>query len=422
MLGASNSGKSTFIDVLYDLIAEGRHYVLHTAPATRLRNNQEVSGLRHGAKVPPTGPEPVPHRYTLGSLRDGDYRELAFIDLVDFRGAAPLELDVPNTDSAQLYKRIPESGSIWVTIDATHFTKPLMPWRPGGNVTVDDVAIARARAGDIAAAVIARDMTDQVAHALSRRKAQGGPPPSVVVLLSKADLLDDQGDRPGRDPGEVRAEVEEFVLPVVRELGRRYEFFPVSIGHYASTDGDDRLAQFEPRGVVAPLFYALWWFLADHADDLVREQAALDASYRQADERRARLARRPPFIRWFWRHTIEQNRVTLDRMRTGLDAYRDRIEAIPKEMDVLKGLLEQRPARSLWHPKRQAGHRWCTAGPGRPIPGGRRSRPGPGRRDGWPRSCSRSSRAGATWRAVPGSCSRRTRAAGSSAWPARPAS
>jgi hypothetical protein len=328
MLGAKNSGKSTYIRVLYNHIVSARYgYTLHADTDVRLRDNADVNTLVDGTKLQATGTEPEKHGFTIGALRNGIYTELVGIDLIDFRGEALLDLDVPGTDSAQLYQRIPKSDSIFVVFDATHFIEP----------------IAGERAMEIAFATLANDISDRIADALAGHRRAERPAPSVVVLLSKVDVLDEQVGRPGRQSALVRDEICNLILPIALGMGSKTGFFPVSIGRYASQDEGDRLIALEPRGVAVPLFYALFWFLVDHQESLTREHGRLAVQYEEADRRRISLWRRPAFIRWIYQNAITRNHVQLDRLRAGLAAYEDRINAVSWEADALKRMLDQGP-------------------------------------------------------------------------------
>jgi hypothetical protein len=327
LLGAKSSGKSSYVNVLYRLMASAQYgYTFSAETEVRLRDSLDVDAMIDGTKLPPTGTEPQKHRFSLGSLRGGVYTGLAEIDLIDFRGEALVDL---GTDSDQLYQRIPESDSIFTVFDATNFIQPVTPERVTGVATV----------------TMANHMADRIADALGRRSAAKAPLPSVVVLLSKVDVLDQQLTRPGRQCGEACAEIFNLVLPIAREMGGRAGFFPVSVGRYTSADEGEQLLSFEPRGVAAPLFYALFWFLTDQRVSLVQQLGDFAERRRDAGLRRDSLMRWPPLIRklWFLRNAIARNQAELNYLRAELDAYGERISAVDRELEALQRMLGQGP-------------------------------------------------------------------------------
>jgi hypothetical protein len=324
MLGAAGSGKSSYLTMMYHNIVRGNYsYTFKADNEVRLRVNAEIDALRRGKPLEPTDEtSPKRHHYTLGALRDGVFTGLVEIELTDFRGGAILYPGAADTDSAQLYAQLPESDSIFVVFDGTHFTEPVEPGRRE--------AITGATNVNHIATLIGGVLVDRQDRQL----------PSVAVLLTKSDTI----SKPRGEPGEIQQNVRDL-LPVAFGLGHKSGFFPVSIGEFVIEDGTSRLAAIDPDGVAAPVFFAVACFLADHQVVLHSERLRIETSRGQALAQRDRLRRWPLFIqRLFLQWKIDELTAVLDRMDSQLRAYGKRLAALAGEEQILREWL--RPA--LW--------------------------------------------------------------------------
>jgi hypothetical protein len=330
MLGAPGSGKSSYLAVMYDNIVLGKyHYTFKADTDVRLRVNGEISALRRGNPLEPTDEaSPKEHHYTLGALRDGNFTVLVEIELTDFRGGAILYPGAANTDSARLFKQLPESESIFVVLDSAHFVAPVTP----------------ARYEEIAEATDANHIAALIGGALVDRRQADRSLPSVAVLLAKSDILNQPEHRLRRDPREVQQDVREL-LPAAFGLGQKSGFFQVSIGAFTTEDGTSRLTAIEPDGVAAPVFFAVASFLADHQLVLRSERQLIEADRERAAAYRLRLENWPLFVqRWFLQRKLEDNQAELNRMDEQLRAYDKRSGDLAQEQQILWGWLQ--PA--LW--------------------------------------------------------------------------
>jgi hypothetical protein len=324
MLGATGSGKSSYLSVMYHDIVRGQYsYTFKADNEVRLRVNAEIDALRRGKPLEPTDEtSPKGHNYTIGALRDGVFTALVEIELTDFRGGAILYPGAADTDSAQLYAELTKSDSIFVVFDGTHFTEPVTPGRYE--------AIAGATNVNHIATLIGGVLVDRQDRQL----------PSVAVLLTKSDRVSGQP----RKPGEVRQNVQ-ALLPVAFDLGHKSGFFPVSIGEFVTEDGTSRLAAIDPNGVAGPVFFAVACFLADHQEVLRGERLKIETSRRLALAQRDRLRRWPLFIqRYFLQWKIDELNAALDRMDSQLRAYGKRLKALAAEEQILREWLR----RELW--------------------------------------------------------------------------
>lgn len=367
MLGATGSGKSSYLAVMYDsIVREDYLYTFKADNGVRLRVNGEINALRDGKPLEPTDEaSPKEHHYTLGSLRDGKFTTLVDVELTDFRGGAILFLGAANTDSARLYGQLPESHSIFVVLDSAHFVEPVTP----------------AEYERIAGATDANHIANLIGGVLVDRQQANQTLPSVAVLLSKSDVLYESHQheqRPRRDPDDVRQDVR-GLLPAAFGLGSKSGFFQVSIGSFATEDGTNRLTAVRPDGVAAPVFFAVACFLTDHHLVLRDERDMIEAQRKKALARRDSLQSWPPFIqRWFLQRKIDDVKAALDRMEKQLRAYHERSADLTAELKLLWEWL--RP--ELWSHLQRPGHQWSMAGPLRPTRGGRRCRKAPTTPDG----------------------------------------
>lgn len=322
MLGATGSGKSSYLTMMYDNIVKGNYsYTFKADNEVRLRVNADIDALRRGKPLEPTDENSRrKHRYTIGALRDGVFTALVEIELTDFRGGAILFPGAKDSDSAQLYAELPGSDSIFVVFDGTHFTEPM---------TADSYQA-------IAGATTANHIANLIGGVLVDRKDRQLP--SVAVLLTKSDQISEPAGKPGEVQQSVRA-----LLPVAFELGHKSGFFPVSIGEFVTEDGTSRLAAIDPDGVAAPVFFAVACFLADHQVVLRGEQQRIEASRAKVLAQRERLQRWPLFIqRYFLQWKIDELTAALDRKDSQLRAYGSRRKALTGEEQILREWL--RPA------------------------------------------------------------------------------
>jgi hypothetical protein len=333
MLGATGSGKSSYLAVMYDNIAPGKYqYTFKTDDEVRLRVNGELDALRSGKPLDPTDEmSPKQHHYTLGSLRHGKFTVLVEIYLTDFRGGAILYPGATNTDSAKLYGQLSESDSILVVLDSTHFVEPVTPTRYEQVVSITD----------------ANHIATLIGGILVDRKERGRELPSIAVLLAKSDVLYEwhrRERRPRRDPGEVRQNVLDL-LPTAFGMGEKSGLFQVSVGEFVVDNGTNRLIGIEPDGVAAPLFFAVACFLADHQKVLRSEQQRIQDEWEKARAQRVRWESWPPLAqRLFLQRKLADIKAVLDRMEGQLRAYNERSDDLTQERELLWEWL--RPA--LW--------------------------------------------------------------------------
>jgi hypothetical protein len=205
---------------------------------------------------------------TLGDSED----DLLSFSWTDYRGEAMngRSDDPDHADTADLLARLEASDSIYVVVDGFAVRDPITP----GNVLhVDD----QVRAGRL---------SFLMEHTLRKRRESGRPYPSIVVLVTKADMINKGDD--GRDAvmGRVVADVRQLLPPCFGE-GTTTLVCLVELGTFGHADAeivDPALVR--PRWLHKPLLFSLM-------DYLFREHAEYQAAIENEAQRKEELDRKP---------------------------------------------------------------------------------------------------------------------------------
>ena len=331
LLGAESSGKSSYVLGMFAALVRGQEqhqYSLSTANHdVGFAMLEEMDELCAGK--PPRGTdEPKTHEFTLrgglpGNGRTGGVQGgVVAIDLTDFRGGAIREKVVEDSDTARYYELLVESDSIFVVLDSSHFREPVTP----------------SRMQAVAEATWAYRIGDRIGWAIGEREAHGLPAPSITVLLTKWDFLDDGEGVAVRGLGQVYADVK-ALLPRVFGVGLWQYVFTVSIGEFSDADGNPRQAPINLSGVEKPLFFATGCYLANVSEWLQGQRGRLEADRAAAAERLRKLTRWPEFIRQHvLRGWIEQRRDDLKAKNDKLAALNLRALNVSEHEKILRGL------------------------------------------------------------------------------------
>jgi hypothetical protein len=322
MLGQTGSGKSTFIAGMYAQLVQGfRGCFLHTPDQDAgVEMVKQVARLRAGDLPEPTATKAIPHDYVLRSA-EGRFP----LDLTDYRGGAPFDLTRGNsdTDTAMLRRRLDESHSIFVTLESTHFVQPVTPARLH--------AVREATGTDL--------FSDLISKAVHDKQQLGHLPPSIAVLLTKADQIDGRPGSVARNWTEVEAEIR-VVLGGAFQPGVETRIIPVSVFGYAGRDGHPPVLTLDLNALADPVIFAAGTFLK------VR-QAAVQRHYRQAVEnteaaRRAlgELTAAGPIIQWFRRKKIAAAEAEATRTSVWANQLGDRWRELGKQADAMLSRLD----------------------------------------------------------------------------------
>jgi len=333
MLGADKSGKSSYILGMFAALVRGQlhhQYALSAASqAVSIAMQQELDDLCAGNPPKPTD-EPKTHEFTLrgglaGAGRAGGVQTgIAALDLIDFRGGTMRELPEGDNDAARYFARLPKSDSIFVVLDSRYFREPVTPDRQHA-VAQDTWAY---RIGDL------------IGWAIEKREEAGLAPPSIVVLLTKWDLLEQWQPIGGRGLAEVYDDVQ-ALLPKVFGVGLEQYVFSVSIGQFSDLDGNPRQATINLSSIEKPVFFATGCFLTHVTERLYARREPMLAD-------RAAIAARLAMLTW-WPPSIQSLlfRARIDRRRAELTAKDAEIAAldlhgtqIAEHQRVLRSLAE----------------------------------------------------------------------------------
>ena len=322
MLGTSLSGKTTYLLTMYGTLSLGvgrQSLVADPNQDYELGENWDRLS-REGRLPPPTADEPHEYLFTFTH----DLAPVAELDWTDFRGGA-MDARVPDdddsADTAQLIARLSRSDSIYLVLDGEH--------------------LAASPADDsLPATMLTRRMTSLVRHAIRRRQADGQAPPSLVALITKADLLlrgmwEDAQIWRTMDATTQRVRT---LLPVLSEAGVRALICPVSVGHLGDHPGGQvNPANINPLWPEKPVLFSVVAHLDAEHDRRERERAAFGT---EAGKLTVELAR----TRWLERrrrraiHTARQQ--ALARQRSAEQAS----QACRRWADLLRPSLRHTPA------------------------------------------------------------------------------
>jgi hypothetical protein len=246
MLGATSSGKSTFLLGMYDILSTGLHgYFTFTEDpdqAVDLRDAWDL--LIDEGELPP--PNEVDKSKYYRFVFSHGFNPLVTIDWMDYRGGALDDRTTSAADVAELRDRLNRSDSIYLVLD-------------GGNIAkwLDDPA----KLAFVQRKLQVRAMSDQVQRAMHYRRAQNLPFPSIVIIITKADLLRGQD----RGVGEALSQVVDNLqnlLPVVWAQGITALVCPVKVGNFGeSSTGIVDVSTIDPVGLHRPMIFSLMHYL-----------------------------------------------------------------------------------------------------------------------------------------------------------------
>jgi hypothetical protein len=197
MIGASGCGKTMYLYGMYTELSAGLEgYFLFSED---LDLDQEMAEawdeLCDTGTLPPPTPN-VPRTYPF-VFRTGIETVLRF-SWEDYRGGAMSDHsdDESSPDVVQLRERLLASGSIYLVIEGFHLARP----------------VTRETFAQVRRVTFARKMTTLLQHTIHHRQLADLPLPSVVVLVTKADLI------ARANPGQPAASLMEMVADSVKQL------------------------------------------------------------------------------------------------------------------------------------------------------------------------------------------------------------
>jgi hypothetical protein len=265
MLGASGSGKTTFLLAMYMTLHAGVHgYAMITADRDDHYDMRDAwRTLKNQGEMPMgTGDQPIQHNF----IFKHDFDSLMHLDVLDFRGAAGLERAKSagaKADVAQLRARLNKSDSIYIALDG----ESVGEWINRG---------CRREAEEWNEDI--NDFSSYVRDAVDTQRSAGRPAISLVVLITKADRLP---AITGMDKGPACVVATDHLINLVEvaeKPGVTTLVCPVQLGDLGPTPVSkagqpNRIdpQKMDPRFLHRPVIFSLMHYLTEQAtNDSVR--------------------------------------------------------------------------------------------------------------------------------------------------------
>jgi hypothetical protein len=328
MLGVQHCGKTALLHGMYAVLSAGvRGYFLYTEdPDDDITLSEAWELLREEGQFPPPTDE-VPIRYDF--VFKYGLEPLMRVNFVDFRGGAMVaRANAPDSpeDVAELRARLKESDSIYLVLDGNHvgeWIKQGCPSYAGSKMKV---------------AQLSRYIND----AVTDRIQAGRPTPSVVVIISKADVLPEITGLSKGKAFDTALENLQNLVPVVFLEGVTAMLCPVQLGNFGVGAGDEvDPAAMDPRFLHKPLIFSLMHYLTEQIRFERHHLVEANAEKTAAEMELAQL--RSGFMaNWFRRSAIENAAARIDEsmsrsesLSRSLSTAQERAEQLMRELEEL---------------------------------------------------------------------------------------
>ncbi|WP_436531849.1 hypothetical protein [Actinoplanes sp. HUAS TT8] len=250
MVGGQHSGKTVFLHALYAMLSAGvdELALLTVDPDQDTLMMRAWLGMKErGIRLTATDGEQRKYRFW---LTDG-FDTIADLDIVDFRGSAMIAASGP--DAPVFRERLVGSDCIVMVLNGEHLRAHLAG-SPGSYSEE------------------LRQIGTNVRRALRDRHDAGRPDPSLIVMITKADLLHGLGGATLRETmTRIEQELPDLVT-VIGVPGATVLVCPVTVGDIGEREDTFTAADVRPRHMERPLIYALVRLLEA---EIARRTAAL---------------------------------------------------------------------------------------------------------------------------------------------------
>jgi hypothetical protein len=266
ILGASSSGKTMFMHGMYATLSMGgRGYFLGTAnPNDDLRLTRQWELLRRQGKVPE--PTQVNQEQSFEFVLNKGFDPLVRLDYVDFRGGVLDGMDDEAEDVAKIQQRLLSTDSIYLIIDGVQVASWI---RTIGDEPDADVTISRAY-DPMLIGRLGRFLGDAVR---SRRQA-GRLAPSAVLLVTKADLLEELTGMKRGEALRILLRRLESMFPALFFDGLTTLVCPVQLGNLGLNGPTvGQAVKLDPVGLSVPFMFSLYYYLTE---TLANDRTKLD--------------------------------------------------------------------------------------------------------------------------------------------------
>ena len=274
MLGITGSGKTTFLLGMYNTMTVGvQGYFLYTAdPDEGVDLEDAWDQLIEQGELPPATAENQSKRYQF--VFNHGFDTLVTVEWLDYRGGAMMGKETA-ADTVELRQQLAESDSVYLVFDGAR----LQPWLDG-KASIEDVR-KWLRIGR---------MTQLLQHAIEDRKGRGLPLPSLVVVITKADLL----AGPDREVGEALQTVIDKLadlVPAVYVKGVTTLLCPVQVGNFGTEKSRQvNVNDIDPMGLHRPMIFSLMHRLTEGLKEHEKQLKLKRTSQSSAEEQIAALS------------------------------------------------------------------------------------------------------------------------------------
>ncbi|MFD5084715.1 hypothetical protein ACFVYP_32680 [Kitasatospora sp. NPDC058201] len=273
MIGAAGSGKTAYLHGMYNRLSSGLkgYYLYTTDPDRDLDLAEHWARLRRTGEMPKPTPDDVPVTYEFVFRRG--MRDLMQVDFVDFRGDSLAAPRGSAPDVSRLAERLEATDTIILALASEHVAEWVKAGAPG----------SLERAGDLME--IPR-CSIAISRVFSNRFRARQPPPGVVVLLTKVDLL---AARTGMSAAEALQVVARNLGNLVPALageeaeGVTVALCPIQLGAFG--EGDRTIVdatRISPKNLHLPIVFSLRHYLSEgiarNEHEMARLSAGLDSS------------------------------------------------------------------------------------------------------------------------------------------------
>lgn len=340
MLGATGSGKTTYLHGMYATLSSGvnGYFMYASDPDVDLDLAEAWGELCTEGTLPlPTAEVPTSwdFRFLHGVL------PLLEIDCMDFRGGASTQRgnreDSPE-DIALLRARIAVSDAVFLVLDGQHVAQWIADGAHGNrNRATDPMKIA--------------GLSRAISGVVGERLEAGEPAPSLVILVTKADLISQGTGMTVREALAVAGKNLANLVPVVASEGVSAMLCPVQLGKFpgAALSTVDPGAV-NPKNLHQPIIFALLHYLTE---GIVRHEDQIRQISGQMDEQSQELARLSAgaFGGFFKRGMIQAGGQRLHDWQNQLARTRDEVSESRRRVDLLaeqlRGMAKYRSGKLL---------------------------------------------------------------------------
>ncbi|GAA3216907.1 hypothetical protein ACFO1B_15705 [Dactylosporangium siamense] len=271
LLGTTNSGKSSYLQGMYATLAAGLMNGFFLYCRDRKLDLQllaEWEELNTNGTFPETTREGASFEYPF-VLNAGIDPWLNF-DMLDYRGGALLTSDDEDPDVIRMRAQLRAAHSVYAVISCEHLTKRITPENRAQVLMSTKIAA----------------ISTHLQREIGRRRAEGAKPPSVVVLLTKADLL---RPRFQGQPGDVlfKEIVEDvrLLFPLAFQKHISAMICPVRLGYFGTADARQVQApSVAPNNLMQPIAFTLLHRLGVANAETARAVEQAQRTFTQAEQ------------------------------------------------------------------------------------------------------------------------------------------